>query len=1003
MPQVIIKNPVINSPYSEPERHFKFNESGITNEIVPTRRQSEYFIPIPKARTGNAVQQLLDFGEGWTGDRLQENRFINQIRERVAAWRRGKYQGITTVTRRLLEYWTDAERERRFFFCQIEAMETAIYITEVATKYGDTWIRNQLSEANQEANPELSRMAFKMATGAGKTVVMAMLIAWHTLNKLANRQDRKFSDAFLIVTPGLTIRDRLRVLLPNDAENYFDQRDILPPDMRNELGHARIVITNFHAFLLRTKAKRLSKTTKAVLQGEADAFSETPAQMVRRVLRTLGNKQNIVVINDEAHHCYRRKPDKDVKLKDDERKEAEKYHEDAQVWISGIEAVKEKIGIKEVYDLSATPFFLRGSGYSRTTSDGVKIHEGVLFPWVVSDCSLIDAIECGIVKVPRVPVADNAMDGELPTYRDLWSRIHDKLPKASGGATGQVPTLPAALEGALKTLYRNYERYYDQWKNEPHGQTPPVMIIVCNNTKVSKLVFDWVSGYEKPLPNETTVVVPGQLEIFNNESDGEWRPRPNTILVDSRQLESGEGLRGRFKKDAANEIEQFKAEYQARFPGRDAENITDANLLREVMNTVGKQGKLGEQIKCVVSVSMLTEGWDANTVTHILGIRAFGTQLLCEQVVGRGLRRTNYETIPLETDSELEAFPAEYAEVYGIPFSFIPATGTTKIPNGKTITYVRALEDRVECEIRFPLLTGYHHRVDTDKIKADFDERAYYTLPDEVPTITIGGSIIGDHEAAHLYCKKERYQQVEYKLASAIIEDFYPQQQWLFPQVLHIVRQWLKECVRYKDDQYPQMFLIDEIAHEAAHKIFTSMHRNDEQNRETLHPILRSSGWIGSTSSVAFDTARPVYSTDAYKCHISHVVADTNSWEQKTAQSLEALDEAIYYVKNHNLGFTIPYVGFKQTRQYIPDFIVTLRNDGREPLNLILEVSGKPQKNKTKKVDTAKTLWVPAVNASGEFGQWAFLEISDPWDLQNTITAFLNQQNNTAFPVRNKA
>ena len=330
MKQVIIENPVINSPFSEPQRHFKFDEGGITDEILERRRQSEYFIPIPKPKTKQTSQTVIDFGEAWTGDRLEENRFINNVRERVTLWRQGGYQGITPVTRRLLAYWTDSEREKKFFFCQIEAIETAIYITEVADKYGDSWIIDKLRDANETANPLLFRIALKMATGTGKTVVMAMLIVWHVLNKLANRRDRKFSDAFLIVTPGLTIRDRLRVLLPNDPENYYDQRDILPPDTRDELGQAKIVITNFHAFLQRKKTPT-SKITNAILQNDSEAFTETPGQMVRRVLRELGGKQNIVVLNDEAHHCYRRKPDESIKLKGDERKEAEKRNKDARV------------------------------------------------------------------------------------------------------------------------------------------------------------------------------------------------------------------------------------------------------------------------------------------------------------------------------------------------------------------------------------------------------------------------------------------------------------------------------------------------------------------------------------------------------------------------------------------------------------------------------------------------------------------------------------------------
>jgi type III restriction enzyme len=322
--QVIIENPVINAPFNEPERHFQFTEDGITNEIVESRRVSSYFIPVPRPKK-RSKQQQLTFATEWKEDRIKENEFINKIRTRIARWRQGGYPEITRSSFRLLEYWRRSEREPGLFFCQIEALETLIYIAEVAKRYGDTWIENELRKANEDANPLLYRIAFKMATGSGKTVVMAMLIAWHVLNKNANKQDARFSDTFLIVTPGITIRDRLRVLLPNDLQNYYRKMDIVPPDLISQLGKAKIIITNFHAFKLRERNKS-SKLTKTILAGgEASPFTETPAQMVRRVCRELGNKKNILVVNDEAHHCYRRKPESpEEKLKGDEKKRLKK-------------------------------------------------------------------------------------------------------------------------------------------------------------------------------------------------------------------------------------------------------------------------------------------------------------------------------------------------------------------------------------------------------------------------------------------------------------------------------------------------------------------------------------------------------------------------------------------------------------------------------------------------------------------------------------------------------
>ncbi len=362
MPDAIIENPILNSPFGEPTRHFKFTDDGITNDIVESRRLSGYFVPIPQPKKKG--KQLV-FDSEWTQDRFKESEFINRIRDRVNVWRQQGWPGITNTSTRLLQHWSDPERERKLFFCQVEALETAVYLTEVADKGGDAWIANSLREANESANPGLYRIAFKMATGSGKTVVMGMLIAWQTLNKIQNPQDARFSDSFLLVAPGITIRDRLRVLLPNDPGNYYRAHDLVPTDLFDRLGQARIVIANFHGFLLREKGDA-SRTTKAILtRGRPGVFTESPDEMVRRVCRELGTKKNIVVLNDEAHHCYRRRPEgEDEKLAGEERKEARKREEEARVWISGLEAIQKKLGIRAIYDLSATPFFLKGSGYS---------------------------------------------------------------------------------------------------------------------------------------------------------------------------------------------------------------------------------------------------------------------------------------------------------------------------------------------------------------------------------------------------------------------------------------------------------------------------------------------------------------------------------------------------------------------------------------------------------------------------------------------------------------
>jgi type III restriction enzyme len=835
-----------------------------------------------------------------------------------------------------------------------------------------------------------------MATGTGKTVVMAMLIAWHTLNKVANPQDRRFGDAFLIVTPGITIRDRLRVLLPSDPDNYYRLLDIVPAERVGDLGRVKIVVTNFHGLQHREKIKA-PKLTKEVAGQRPGVFTETPDEMVRRVTRELGTKRNIVVINDEAHHCYRRRVGADdsevVALSGEDKREAAKRDEQARVWITGLQAVAAKTGVRIVYDLSATPFYLRGSGWP----------EGTLFQWVVSDFSLIDAIEAGLVKIPRVPVDDNsAQSADLPTYRGLWLRIRDDLPKKrrrTVAVDGREPSLPAPLEGALHSLYGNYEKAFRRWAETAgslDGSTPPVFIVVCNNTNVSKLVFDYVAGWQKALSGGGTVVIPGKLDLFSNAEGGRWSVRPKTILVDSTQLDSGEAMSVEFKAAAAAEIDEFKADLRQRFPGRDVDGLTDEDLLREVMNTVGKPGKLGDGVRCVVSVSMLTEGWDANTVTHVLGVRAFGTQLLCEQVVGRALRRRSYFV------GEGGRFEPEYAEVYGVPFSFIPASGSGPDPKpGPIPTRVRALEDRIACEITFPRLVGYRWEFPDEHLEADFDDESRLALDSrDVPTRTDVAAVVGETEEHRLErFENMRPQQVGYLLAKRLLDRYFhaadqddqpgAERPWLFPRLVEITKRWLDECVTLRDDAFVGLLAMAQRADEAVEKLYMSIVRYQGGERR-LVPLMRPYDPVGSTRYVDFDTIKEVYTTNADRCHISHVVSDSG-WEAHLAGKLEHLNTVRSYVKNQGLGFTIPYTIDGQQHSYLPDFIARVYDGhGDDLLNLVIEVSGAGRRDKEHKVNTTSDLWIPAVNNHGGFGRWRFIEVTDPWEAAGMIEAVVN-------------
>ena len=587
------------------------------------------------------------------------------------------------------------------------------------------------------ANPELMRLALKLATGAGKTTVMAMLIAWQTVNAVRRPNSKKFTRGFLIVAPGLTIRDRLRVLQPNDPDSYYQSRELVPNDMLGDLDRAKIVITNYHAFKLRERLE-LSKVGRAMLKGRGEELKtlETEGQMLQRVMPGLMGIKNVMVINDEGHHCYREKPDHkaEADLKGDDKKEAEKNNEAARLWISGLEIVAHKLGINQVMDLSATPFFLRGSGYA----------EGTLFPWTMSDFSLMDAIESGIVKLPRVPVADNIPGGDMPKFRNLWEHISKKMPKKGRGKASTLDPLsiPVELQTALEALYGHYEKTYNLWQ-QSGVRVPPCFIVVCNNTSTSKLVYDYISGFQRTNEDGSTTLENGRLALFRNfDEHGGSIARPPTLLIDSEQLESGDSLDDNFRGMASDEIDRFRRDIIERTGDRNqAENITDQELLREVMNTVGKEGRLGAGIRCVVSVSMLTEGWDANTVTHVLGVRAFGTQLLCEQVIGRALRRQSYDL----NDEGL--FNVEYADVLGIPFDFTakPVIAPPQPPR-ETIQVKAMRPERDALEIRFPRVQGYRVELPEERLKAEFNDDSVLELTPEIvgPSTTQNSGIIGE-------------------------------------------------------------------------------------------------------------------------------------------------------------------------------------------------------------------------------------------------------------------
>jgi type III restriction enzyme len=777
------------------------------------------------------------------------------------------------------------------------------------------------------------------------------------------------------------------VLQPNDPDSYYESRELVPADMLADLERAKIVITNYHAFKLRERME-VSKGTRGLLQGRGEPLNtlETEGQMIQRVMPDLMGIKNILVLNDEAHHCYRQKPgDEDESdLKGEEKQEAEKRNEEARLWISGLEAVNRKLGITRVIDLSATPFFLRGSGYA----------EGTLFPWTMSDFSLMDAIECGIVKLPRVPVADNIPGGDVPIFRNLWEHIRPKMPKKGRGKAQNLDplSLPVELQTALEALYGHYEKTYELWKKSGI-RVPPCFIVVCNNTSTSKLVYDYISGFHRPNEDGLVSFENGRLTLFRNfDEHGNQLARPNTLLIDSEQIESGDALDDNFRTMAASEIERFRREIIERTGDRQkAENITDQELLREVMNTVGKADRLGESIRCVVSVSMLTEGWDANTVTHVLGVRAFGTQLLCEQVIGRALRRQSYDL------NERNLFNVEYADVLGIPFDFtakpVPAPPQ---PPRETIQVKAVRPDRDQLEIRFPRVSGYRVELPEERLTAEFNDDSVLELtPDLVgPSITRNEGIIGEGVELTLeHLRDLRQSTLLFCLVRRLIYTKWrdPGEEpklYLFGQLKRIAKQWLDTCLVCRGNTYLAQLMYQSLADIACERITAAITRS-EMDRRPVKAVLDPYNPTGSTIHVKFNTSKTNrWRTDARRCHINWVILDSD-WEGEFCRVAESHPRVRAYVKNHNLGFEVPYRYGSETRKYLPDFIV-LVDDGHgdnDLLHLIVEIKGYRREDAKEKKTFAETYWVPGVNHNGQYGRWAFAEFTEVYKIEADFQA----------------
>lgn len=1023
-------NPILNNPYAEPGRHYATNVAGELDYARPVSGRRLFTpevqsIPVQQGKQGDI------FGFNEVASAQYGTHLVNLLRREVGQWRADRYPNTTRITRELLQFWfLNEERDwtQTLFFAQREAVETAIWLNEVAERSNPgTHILRELDRARGvSADPAhcLPRVAFKMATGTGKTVVMAALIAYHYFNRQEYHGDPRFADNVLVVTPGITIRDRLAVLRVDtqggiEATDYYHVRHLVPRTWRPLLAglNSRLVITNFHAFEPRTLQgnKRSPFDGKPGPGGVKREAREDHSQVLGRLLGQFRAGSRLLVLNDEAHHCYQ--PREDTRKAEGENTQEENVR--AAVWFTGLVRLAERFKIRSVYDLSATPYYLTGSGYPPYS----------LFPWVVTDFGLIEAIESGLVKIPFLPTRDDTQEIKLPVLRNLYEHVRDELPKAGQRTQRQraksegeslaeaPPRIPDTLKLAFKQFYEHYEQ---EFRNRRHSlaargsdqltleDNPPVFIVVCNNTSVSKEVFKYLAGYEPPADDAAAepVAVPGAFELFSNFDPvtRQARPHPPALLIDSDALENSGQIDAGFKRVFARELDLFKRDYSRAHGQGAAEDISDAEILREVVNTVGRRNALGAHIRCVVSVSMLTEGWDANTVTHIVGVRAFGSQLLCEQVAGRALRRRSYLLSPYDEKSGallpdrdarrrksgvLWKFPPEYAHIIGVPFKLFKG-GEAPTTETRPVTVIRALPERSHLELTFPNVDGYRLEYPEGPLSTDFTPLEDYLVDgSRLPTKTILGTAVSgeERELSVESILAMREQEIFYRIAKDLLRDHFPGisrtegvQLHRFHELRDVVADWYDRKVRVlgKDPKWKKLLYFQDPGPLVAH--VARAIKPAGPAGEAIRAILNYYNPAGSTRFVHGQTTRET--CPVRFSQVNAVIVDSG-WEAKVAKTLDDLaDEGhvLAWVKNAFLDLRIPYTDAAgKERHYLPDFLVHCRLAGGPTVNLLVEVTGL-NRDKTEKLWTVRHRWLPAVNSLREtrgWPLWDFLELNE--------------------------
>jgi len=934
MAKTTIDRLIINPPYAEPERHWRYERETRTFDLVEGRRPAGYVVA-----SGDS-QAFDDPGI------FVEIPLVNQIRPRVKAWREADYPGVSSITKRLLEHWRDPEEfeARRFFFCQLEAVETLIWLTEAPAA-------ERVGIDIPGDGGAFIRQCCKMATGSGKTIVMAMVIAWHILNKVAYPQDARFAKNVMVIAPGLTVKSRLAVLVPAAVGNYYEAFNIVPSALLDKLRQGKVLVRNWHVLAWDSEEqvkKRRSVDKRGVKSDEA---------YTREVLGEMAGARNLLVINDEAHHAWRVNWEAEGKyLRSRDMKDSA---EEATVWIGGLDRLHRSRGILTCYDFSATPF----------TPSGKKSSEEALFGWIVSDFGLNDAIESGLVKTPRVVVRDDAVP-DAKTYKSRLYHIYndpDVKDDLNRKAEPEEP-LPDLVLNAYYLLGYDWREAWKAW-NEANLLTPPVMITVCNRTETAARVKH---AFDSRRIHIDELCDPERILHIDSEvlKEAEEREEP------AASLETTEA-------DAETEEVEAPAE-------RKLTKAEQAELLRRMVDTVGKAGQPGAGIQNVISVAMLSEGWDAKTVTHIMGLRAFTSQLLCEQVVGRGLRRTSYEV-----NSDTGLFEPEYVNIFGVPFTFLPHEGGEDGPPPPPTpkTAVEPNPAKAEYEIRWPNVVRIERvfqptlTLDWAKARALELDAAQTAQVAEMAPILEGKPDVSQISRIELerLAREFRTQRIIFETARDVFDQmkhvWQGSREVLLAQLVRIVEEFIRSDritisppLFYQDELRRRLIITLNMSRVVQH-VWEAVR---QENTERLTPVFDRDHPIRATGEMrTWYTGKPCERTK--KSHINVCVYDS-AWEASDAFVLDDSEYVAAWAKNDHLGFEVLYVYCGVVRKYRPDFLVRLTNGEM----LVLETKGQDtEQDKVKRRYLEE--WAQAVNVHGGFGHWRCAVAKAPGEIRDIL------------------